>query len=132
MALQEPDRNALLPKKSTRPEIAYTVHQCAIFCESPKLIQEQAVHRIVRYLIGTRERGLIFKPDKNIGIEVFVDADFAGSWNSAEESDPVSVLLCSEFMVTYTNCPLYWSSKLQTEISLLTTEDEYIALSQSL
>ena len=108
------------------------VHQCARFCESPKLIHERAVHRIVRYLIGTRERGLIFKPDKNIRIEVFVDADFAGNWNSAEGSDPVSVLSRSGFMVMYANCPLYWSSKLQTEISLSTTEAEYIALSQSL
>ena len=30
------------------------------------------------------------------------------------------------------NCPLYWCSKLQTEIALSTTEAEYIALSQAL
>ena len=32
----------------------------------------------------------------------------------------------------YCGCPLVWSSKLQTEIALSTTEAEYIALSQSM
>ena len=79
-------------KKSTHPEIAYAVHQCACFCKAPKLSQERAVHRIVCYLIGTKERGLIFKPYKNYGIECFVDADSVGNWNSMEGSDPVFVL----------------------------------------
>lgn len=35
-------------------------------------------------------------------------------------------------MITYANCPLYWQSKLQSEIALSTTEAEYIALSQAL
>ena len=50
------------------------------------------MHRIVRYLIGTRERGIILKPNKNIDIEVFVDADFSGNWNAVEGSDPASFL----------------------------------------
>jgi hypothetical protein len=32
----------------------------------------------------------------------------------------------------YAGCPITWSSKLQTEIALSTTEAEYIALSQSM
>ena len=32
----------------------------------------------------------------------------------------------------YAGCPIYWASKLQTEIALSTAEDEYIALSQAL
>ena len=31
----------------------------------------------------------------------------------------------------YAGCPIMWSSKLQTEIALSTTEAEYIALSQA-
>ena len=32
----------------------------------------------------------------------------------------------------YANCPIFWASKLQTEIALSTAEAEYIALSQAL
>ena len=35
-------------------------------------------------------------------------------------------------VITYTNCPIFWRSSLQTEISLSTAEAEYIALSSAL
>ncbi len=34
--------------------------------------------------------------------------------------------------IRYAGCPIYWQSKLQTEIALSTAEAEYIALSQAL
>src|SRR6056300_281504 len=36
------------------------------------------------------------------------------------------------FVIMYANCPIYWCSKLQSEIALSTAEAEYIALSQAL
>ena len=36
------------------------------------------------------------------------------------------------FVIKYMNCPIYWTSKLQTEIALSTTEAEHIALSHSM
>ena len=119
-------------EKTTRPEIAYAVHQCARFCEQPKLSHERAVHKIVRYLKATKDKGLIFKPDKEKGIVCYADADFAGNWNLVEGSNPVSVLSRSGFVIMYGGCPLIWASKLQTEIALSTTEAEHIALSQAL
>ena len=119
-------------EKTTRPEIAFAVHQCARFCENPKLSHERAVHRIVRYLVGTRNKGLFFKPDKTIGIVCHVDADFSGNWSKDNSKDPSSVLSRTGYVISYRRCPLIWSSKLQTEIALSTTEAEYIALSQSL
>ncbi len=35
-------------------------------------------------------------------------------------------------IITYAGCPMHWTSKMQTEIALSTTEAEYIALSQSM
>jgi hypothetical protein len=35
------------------------------------------------------------------------------------------------FVINFAGCPVIWSSKLQTEIALSTTEAEYIALSTS-
>eukprot|EP00957_Ditylum_brightwellii_P129511 9878996-Ditylum_brightwellii.AAC.1 len=42
---------------STRPEIAMAVHQCARFCNDPRLSRERAVWRIVKYLSQTADRG---------------------------------------------------------------------------
>jgi hypothetical protein len=36
------------------------------------------------------------------------------------------------FVIKYADCPIYWKSKLQTEIALSTTEAEYVALSTTL
>ena len=63
---------------TSRPDLAVAVHQAARFCIDPKLSHERAVIRIGKYLIGTADKGIIFKPDKSKGLECFVDADFAG------------------------------------------------------
>ena len=64
---------------STRPDCLFAVHQCARFSANPKLSHERAVKRIVRYLKGTRDEGLIIKPDATAGVQCFVDADFSKS-----------------------------------------------------
>jgi hypothetical protein len=116
---------------STHPDIAFAVHQCARFSSNPKHIHEIAVRRIVHYLKGTKEKGYILQPSTSRTLDCFVDADFAGLWSSELAHDPISVKSRTGYVITFTNCPIVWSSKLQTEIALSTTEAEYIAMSQS-
>ena len=47
---------------SMRPELAMAVHQCARFSTDPKRSHEQAVMRIGKYLIGTKDKGIIYIP----------------------------------------------------------------------
>lgn len=117
---------------SSRPDISFAVHQAARFSADPKLIHEQAVKRIVRYLKGTSDKGILLKPDNSRGIECFVDASFAGDWLKDRADDPLSVVSRTGYVIFYMGCPVVWVSKMQSEISLSTTESEYIALSQSL
>ena len=116
---------------STRLEISMAVHQCARFCVDPKITHERAVMRIGKYLLGTRDRGLRFTPDPSRGVECFVDADFAGSWDKADAMNPENVLSRTGYVIYYYGCPVVSISKLQTEIALSTAEAEYIALSQA-
>ena len=75
---------------------------------------------------------MLFTIDRTKSIYVFVDASFAGDWNKTWSDEATSVLSRTGFVLFYAGCPIIWLSKLQTEISLSTTESEYIALSHSL
>ena len=119
-------------QNSTRPDISMATHQCARFNNDPKLSHERSIRRICKYLLGTQDRGLVFKPDISKGIECFVDADFSGNWNAIDSEDPENVLSRTGYIIYYGRCPIHWVSKLQTEIALSTTESEYIALAQSM
>ena len=105
------------------------VHQCAKFCNNPKLLHEKAVKHIGQYLAGTANQGIILNPDSSGKLDAYVDSDFAGRWHQKFAELRESVLSRTGFVITYCNCPVTWSSKLQTEIALSTTEAEYIALS---
>ena len=119
-------------EKSTRPDIACAVHQCARYCNAPKVSHAQAVKRICRYLLGTREKGLIFDP-KEDSFDCWVDASHASEWSSSSAmNDPNTARSRMGYTICYAGCPMIWASKMQTEIALSSTEAEYIALSQSM
>lgn len=120
-------------EKSTRPDLAYAVHQCARFSSDPKEEHGKAVKWLGRYLSGSRDKGLIFKPNEE-GLVCWVDADFSGNWDSegAPETDPDTARSRTGYVITYAGCPLVWTSKLQTIVSLSTTEAEYVALSTAM
>ena len=67
-------------EKSTRPDISYAVHQCARFSSDPKQQHGDAIKWLCRYLAGTKDKGLILKPDNSASFQVYVDSDFAGNW----------------------------------------------------
>jgi hypothetical protein len=53
-------------------------------------------------------------------------------WNEDTSDEPYSVKSCTGYVILFANCPVIWTSKLQTEITLSTMEAEYIALSQAM
>ena len=117
---------------NTRPEISMAVHQTARFCNNPKLSHESAIKRLGRYLYHTKTEGIVYNPDITKGLECYVDADFAGGWMQADANDAENVLSRTGIVIMYANCPIFWCSRLQTEIALSTAESEYIALSTAL
>ena len=119
-------------EKSTRPDIAYAVHQCARFSVDPRESHTRAIKHLIRYLKGTRDKGLILDP-KDHSFDCWADADFAGNWNKLEApTDVATARSRTGYTISYAGCPLVWASKLQVEIALSTTEAEYVSLSTSL
>jgi hypothetical protein len=113
----------------TRPDISMAVHNCARFSHKPTQLHEQAVKRIGRYLAHTTDKGLINTPDSSGALNMFIDADFAGTWHKEFSHLRDCVLSRTGYVIVYNGCPIQWGSKLQSEIALSTTEAEYIALS---
>ena len=75
---------------------------------------------IIRYLIGTRDFGIIFGNSGNTGIHGYADADYAGCLKTRRSR--------SGFVFLLNGGPISWSSQRQSIVSLLTAEAEYIAL----
>ena len=120
-------------EKSTRPDLSVSVHQCARFSEQPKRSHAEAIKRIGHYLLATKDKGLIIRPNELRYFECWVDADFSGIWRPQDASnDPMTAKSRSGWMIHFAGAPITWASKMQTITALSTTEAEYIALSTSL
>ena len=75
-----------------------------------------------------------FRADITRGLEVFVDASFAGNWDKkdAQTGDRDTARSRHGYIILYYGCPLIWKSQLQTEIALSSMESEYTGLSYAL
>ena len=113
----------------SRPDITYAVSSCSRFVHSPRRSHEIALERIGQYLKGTLNEGLILRPSGDLHIDVYCDADFAGLWPFEDKLDPTCVKSRTGYVICISDCPVIWTSKLQTELSLSTMESEYNALS---
>ena len=119
-------------EKGTRSDISYIVHQCARFVEDPKESHAKALRWLARYLVGSRNKGFIMKPDRSKGMEVYVDADFAGNWDRKDTQNRDTARSRHGYIIKYMGCPVVWKSQLQQEIALSSTESEYTGLSYAL
>ena len=108
------------------------VHQTARFINSPMLSPEKSIKRLGQYLYHTNKEGIIYNPDTSKVLDFYVDGDFAGRWQQADANDSDNVISRTGMVIMYANCPIFWRSYLQTEISLSTAEVYYIELSSAL
>ena len=117
---------------NSRPELAFAVHQCARHSFNPKRKHAEYLKRIGRYLLATRDKGLIIKSSQDrsiLDIECFVDADFAGMFNHEDKKDPHCVRSRTGYVIMMGGSPIVWKSNLQPIIASSTMESEYIAMS---
>ncbi|CAA6660021.1 unnamed protein product [Spirodela intermedia] len=63
----------------TRPNISYAVSILSQFMHQPKECHLHAAYRVLHYLKGTPGKGVLFKRSGKVEVEMFTDADYAGS-----------------------------------------------------
>jgi hypothetical protein len=115
---------------STRPDIAHAVHYLSANMIAPTARHMQAAERVLRYLAGSRDVGLVFG-SRNGGAAAdscgsvvveccaYADADWAG-----DRSDRKSI---SGWVAKVNGDPISWSSKKQRVVALSTCEAELYA-----
>ena len=71
--------SSLLYVTTSRPDVMQAVGKVARFQAAPKESHIIVVKRILRYLKGIEEYGLWYPKGKNLIIQAFIDAGWAGS-----------------------------------------------------
>ena len=77
-------------------------------------------------------KGTILKPNMSKDLEVYVDADLSGNYDSKDTHSRDTAKSRHKYFVVYKKCPISWKYQLQTEICLSSTESEYAGLSHAL
>ena len=79
-----------------------------------------AAKRVLRYIKGTVNVGLVFRKSDKFDLVGYSDADWAGDVDSRKST--------SGYVFMLGNSVISWTSKKQPVVALSTTEAEYIAL----
>ena len=107
---------------TTRPDISYAVGVLARFNSNPGPIHWKAVKHVFRYLKGTLDLKLTYGPtpeDPHGPFVTYSDTDHGGNSDNGKST--------GGYLVKFGTGAVSWSSKLQTMVTLSTTEAEYIA-----
>ena len=62
---------------STRPDIAYAVSKLSRYCNCATQLHLVAAKRVLQYLKGTREYGLVYRKVNDLRLTAYIDADYA-------------------------------------------------------
>ena len=106
----------------TRPDIAYAVSFVSRRMENPTKNEVTQVKRMFRYMRGTTDIGIVYRPQEcgNV-LECYSDADNGGDEASGRSTTRV---IC-----VYSGGAVSWISQRQASVAMSTTEGEVVAAS---
>ena len=106
----------------SRPDIAYAVNTASKFLNKSSEIHWRAVKRILAFLVGTKDSGLMYRSGRSepqlIG---YSDADFVSDIETRRST--------TGYLFSLANGPVTWASQRQKLVVLSTTEAEFVAAS---
>ncbi|XP_050890592.1 secreted RxLR effector protein 161-like [Lathyrus oleraceus] len=103
----------------TRPGLMFVVCLASRYMSAPTEAHFQVVKRILRYIKGTMEFGILYRRGGDEKVLSYTDNDYAGDLDDRKSTSGFVFLMCGGVIA--------WSSKKQPIVALSTTEAEYIA-----
>ncbi|XP_072077717.1 uncharacterized mitochondrial protein AtMg00810-like [Arachis hypogaea] len=104
----------------TRPDISFAVSKISQFMQCPLLAHWKVVKRLLRYLQGTKEHGILIHPSTDYRLYGFADADWAADLEDRRSVTGYCVFLGPNLIT--------WCCRKQTTISRSSTEAEFRSL----
>ena len=114
---------SLLYLTASRPDITFAVGVCARYQANPKISHLNQVKRILKYVNGTSDYGIMYCHCSDSMLVGYCDADWAGSADDRKSTSGGCFYLGNNL--------ISWFSKKQNCVSLSTAEAEYIAAGSS-
>ncbi|KAG6536230.1 hypothetical protein ZIOFF_001281 [Zingiber officinale] len=102
----------------TRPDILFGVGLVSRYMETPKTSHLYAAKRILKYIKGAIDYGLLYSSTKDVEFFCFSDSDWARSYDDRKST--------TGYVFYLGNTAFTWSSKKQSIVALSTCETEYI------
>jgi hypothetical protein len=104
----------------TRPDIAYVVQQICLHMHDPQEPHLTVMKRILRYLQGTPDYGLLLCRSSGSDLIIYTDADYASCLETRRSTSGYVVFLGDNLVS--------WSAKRQIVVSRSSAEAEYHAV----
>jgi hypothetical protein len=101
----------------SRPDIAYVVQQVCLHIHTPWEPHLTALKRILRYLCGSLDYGLLLRPSSTSELVVYTDANWVGCPDTRRSTSGYAVLLGTNLVS--------WAAKRQPVVSRSSAEAEY-------
>jgi hypothetical protein len=108
----------------TRPDLTFSVNMCARFVQKPTEIHEGAVKKILRYISGTLDHGLVYQrnmENEDLRLIAYVDSDFACDKHDSKSTTGYVIMLAG--------CAIAWRTTKQKSNATSTVEAEFMAAS---
>jgi hypothetical protein len=107
---------SLIYLTTTRPDLSFTVSFISRFMTTPKVEHWTTTKRVLRYVKGTLDFGILYNRSKDPRLCGYTDSDWVGSIDDRKST--------SGYVFSLGTGAVTWTSKKQHVVSLSSTEAE--------
>ncbi|KAG7359132.1 hypothetical protein IV203_015721 [Nitzschia inconspicua] len=108
--------------KHSRPDLSNAVRELSKVMSGATNDHVKLLHQVIKFVLETKDRGILVKPNKHLGVTAYCDSDFAGDKGNRRS--------ITGFLIHLHDVRIAWKSKQQGALTLSSSEAEYFAVSE--